>query len=107
MAMPSGQYLALYSSDPSTDAGTELSGAGYARVAVTFTAPVNDQTSNSNQIIFPSPTGAWGLIGWLGIRDAITGGNLLFSGSLTTPQAVVAGVQLDFPAGQIIVNLTK
>lgn len=103
---PTAVYLALYTSDPGeTDAGTEVSGGGYARQAVTFGAPVSNTVSNTNIVTFPVATASWGTVAYVGIRDAATGGNLLFSAAVGTSQAVGVNNQVIFNAGQITVNL--
>ena len=108
---PATMYIGLFTVAP-TDAGggTEVSGGGYARVAVgdsltnwagtqgagstTGSAAglgTSGTTSNNNPITFPAPTAAWGSIVAFGIFDALTGGNLLFYASLTTPKTVNSG----------------
>lgn len=84
---PAGVYLALFVADPTDGNVTanEVSGAWYARRQITsFTAPADGATSNSNTITFPATTGAAVTITHWGIYDALTTGNLLFSGSLDT-----------------------
>lgn len=104
VAMPTltSVYVSLHTSDP-TDAGsgTEVSGGSYARVAVTRTtgswaAPSDNagaqQTSNSAAITFPTPSANWpGPITHVGIFDAATAGNLLYSAALGTPRTVNNG----------------
>lgn len=103
---PTATYLALYTSDPGeTDAGTEVTGGAYARQAIVFGAPSNNTVSNSSTIAFPVATAAWGTVAYVGIRDAATGGNLLFSAAVGTSQAVGVNNQVIFNAGQITVNL--
>lgn len=81
---PATVYLALYTSDPTdADTGMEVSGGSYARQAVSFSAPTDGATSNSADIVFPEASALWGWIGWFGIRDALTAGNLLFHGRFT------------------------
>ncbi len=76
-------YVALYTSDPGEDdSGTEVTGGSYARVAVTFGAPTNGVSSNSAAVNFPTATAAWGVVGWMQIMDALSGGNALFHGAL-------------------------
>ncbi|MDT8717827.1 hypothetical protein IAI10_14255 [Clostridium sp. 19966] len=103
---PTATYLALYTSDPGeADAGTEVTGGAYARQAIVFGAPSNNTVSNSSTIAFPVATAAWGTVAYVGIRDAVTGGNLLFSAAVGTSQAVGVNNQVIFNAGQITVNL--
>jgi hypothetical protein len=103
---PSQVYVALFTSDP-TDAGTgtEVSGGGYARQAVTFNAPSNGQVTNASDILFPIATASWGTVTHVGIYDAQTGGNLLFSGALTTSKTISANDQLKIAAGSLSISL--
>ncbi len=74
-------YVSLWTSDP-TDAGsgTEVStsGTSYARTAVTFGAPSDGASTNNADVTFPTATASWGTVGWIGINDAATSGNLLY-----------------------------
>jgi len=78
---PTTVYVSLWTSDP-TDAasGTEVStsGTSYARTSVTFGAPSNGASTNNADVTFPTATASWGTVGWIGINDASTGGNLLY-----------------------------
>ena len=99
-------YVALYSSDPGmTDTGTEISGAGYARMPVTFGAPVAGVCSNTAAVIFPTAIGDWGNVTHAGIRDALTGGHLLFHGILDFPETVLANDAFEFKIGEIVCTL--
>ena len=82
---PATVYVALFTSDP-TDAGTgtELSGNGYARTAVTFGSPSNGVTTNSADVTFPTATASWGTVSHIGIYDASTSGNLFVKGDFST-----------------------
>ena len=58
---PSKVYAALYKTNPTdADTGTEVSGGSYARQEVTFSAPVDGETSNASDILFPEATSDWG-----------------------------------------------
>ena len=102
---PSTVYLALYTSTPGAgDTGTEVSGGGYARQAVTFSPASGGsggQVVNSADVVFPVATASWGTITHVGVRDAATGGNLLYYAALSTAKTIAAGDQIKFPAGQI------
>lgn len=98
-------YLALYS-DATTDAGggTEASGGSYARQALTIGAPALGAASNSNVLTFPNmPAGTWT---HAAIRDALTLGNSLFHGPLTTSKTTTAGKSLVLPVGELDVSFT-
>ncbi len=96
---PAAIYVALYTT-VETDAagGVEVSGGSYARVAVSqldanWNAPTagDGLTDNVNDITFPTPTATWGLIVGFAIWDAVTAGNLLIHGALTTSKQVNNG----------------
>jgi hypothetical protein len=99
-------YVSLWTSDP-TDAGsgTEVSGGSYARTAVTFGAPSNGVTTNSADVTFPTATGSWGVVGWIGINDAATSGNLLYHSPLDTSKTIDSGDIFKISTGNLSVTL--
>lgn len=103
---PATVYVGLYTSDP-TDAntGTEVSGGSYARVAATFGAPSNGVSTNSASVEFPAATGSWGTIGWIGILDASTSGNLLYHTPLDVSKVVGSGDTFRIPTSNLSVTL--
>ena len=103
---PATVYVALFTSDP-TDAatGTEVSGGAYARQAITFGAPSAGTCSNSADVLFPIATAAWGTVTHIGIFDAASGGNLLYSAALTTSKTIAADDQLKLATGAVTVTL--
>ena len=104
---PAAVYVALFTSDP-TDAGsgTEVSGGSYARTAVTFGAPSNGVTTNSAAVEFPQATGNWGTVGWIGIYDASTSGNLLYHTALDTSKTIDTGDIFKISTGNLSVTLS-
>ena len=104
-------FVALFSTAPGDDgwAGTELTGSGYARQAITFGAPGPatgnaEQVANSNNIQF-GPAGAdWLQAVAFGIFDALTNGNLLYWNALTTPKVVQQGDFGQFAPGSLTVE---
>lgn len=100
-------YVALFTSDP-TDAGTgtEVSGGSYARTAVTMGAPSNGVSTNSADVTFPTATGSWGTVGWIGIYDASTSGNLLYHTPLDTAKAITSGDIFKISTGNLSVTLS-
>lgn len=86
-----GRYFALFTADP-TDAFTtanEVSAPWYTREATgSWAAPVNGVTYNLSTVQFPPVTGAAVTITHIGIVDAVTGGNLLYSQALSTPKTL-------------------
>jgi hypothetical protein len=103
---PAAVYVGLYTTDP-TDAntGTEVSGGSYARTAVTFGAPSNGVTTNSGAVTFPTATGTWGTVGWIGILDAATSGNLLYHTPLTASKSITSGDIFTISVGNLSVTL--
>jgi len=104
---PAAVYVSLWTSDP-TDAGsgTEVSGGSYARTAVTFAAPSNGVTTNNADITFPTATAAWGTVGWIGINDASTSGNLLYHTPLDASKTIDLGDIFKITTGNLSVTLS-
>lgn len=103
---PTTTYLALYTSDPTdADTGTEVTGGSYARQAITFSSPSNGVTSNSAAIEFPTATASWGTIGYVGIRDAVTSGNLLYHTALDASKVIDSGDIFRISSGNLTVTL--
>jgi len=103
---PTTVYVGLFTSDP-TDAGsgTEVSGGSYARTAVTFGAPSNGVSTNSAAVEFPQATANWGTVGWIGIEDALTGGNLLYHSPLDASKTIASGDIFKIAIGSLSVTL--
>ncbi len=120
---PANLYVALFTAAPSdAGGGTEVTGGSYARVAITASlanwsgtqaagstvasSGTGGASSNNGAVTFPAPTAAWGNVTHFGIFDAVSGGNLLFWGALTTPKTVNNGDPApSFAAGAIVVTL--
>lgn len=102
---PTTVYLSLHTADP-TDAGTgtEVSGGSYARQSVAFTV-TNNAATNDSAIEFPTATGSWGTVGWVGIWDNVSSGNMLFHGSLTNSKTIASGDVFRVPAGDLDITL--
>jgi len=77
---PTNYYVGLLTATPSdsTD-GTEVTGGSYARqiCAFTITGTGTAQAANTSAITFPTATADWGIVGWVGIYDAVSSGNLV------------------------------
>ena len=103
---PTTVYVGLYTSDP-TDAntGTEVSGGSYARQSATFAAPSNGASVTNADITFPQATGSWGTVGWIGILDASTSGNLLYHTALDTSKPIDSGDIFKIDSGNLSVTL--
>jgi hypothetical protein len=103
---PATVYVGLFTSDP-TDAGTgtECTGASYARKSMAFGAPSNGASTNSSAVEFDQATGAWGTITHFGILDALTSGNLLYHGALTSSKVIEDGDVFKFASAAVSVTL--
>lgn len=103
---PTTVYVGLFTSDP-TDAGsgTEVSGNAYARQSATFAAPSSGASSTSADVQFPQATGTWGTVGWFGIFDALTTGNLMYHGALTASKTIETGDVFKIASGNLTVTL--
>lgn len=102
---PTAWYLGLFTAAPGeAGGGTEVSGNGYARKAVTFTVSGNLAT-NSGAIEFDAATGSWGTITHVAVFDALTGGNQIAYAALSTSKAIDTGDILRVPAGDLDIIL--
>jgi hypothetical protein len=102
---PTTLYFALSTTTPAQPVGslnfTEPSGNAYARVAVTnnttnfveVSSPPTDgyEQANGTAITFPTATGSWGTVTYFGVYDALTSGNCIGFGALTTSQTIGLG----------------
>ncbi len=62
-------------------------------------------TTNATALAFAEATGSWGTISYFALMDALTGGNMLACGALTTPKAITTGDTPQFAAGDLSVQL--
>ncbi len=104
---PTTVYVALNTtaSTPTTP-GTEVVDANYARIAVTFGAPVANTVSNTGTLAFFGAGAAAGpyTIVEAAIYDALTLGHELYYGSLAVSKTVNAGDTLSFAAAALSVT---
>jgi hypothetical protein len=109
---PGTVYVGLSTTAP-TDAGgsfTEPVGGSYARAAVVnnstqWPAAASGSKTHANAIVFATATGSWGTITNFAIFDALSGGNMLMYGALSSSKLVANGDTFQFNAGAIIVTL--
>lgn len=101
--MPTNVYLALYRTDPTVDdTGNEVSGGSYARQQLSFATAVNGaKASNTSETFSSMP--AVTVTHW-GIRDASSGGNLLYFGAFDLPIQLNAGNNLPIASGDIVIG---
>jgi hypothetical protein len=111
---PTALYVALFTAAPSdAGGGTEVAGGNYARqnlapLDANWTAPdgTGGLTDNAVAITYGAPSANWGSITHFAIFDAVTAGNMLIHGALTTPKTVNNGDPApSFPIGSLDVTL--
>ena len=107
---PTAWYVGLFTAAPSdTGGGTEVSGNAYARVVTGTISGSGTATTftNAAAIEFAAASGGnWGTIGWAGIFDASTSGNLLAWAPLTTSRVINDGDVFRIPASSLTITLT-
>ena len=104
---PANVYVALYSTAPTANtSGTELSGNGYSRQSVTFSAPSAGAASSNVAVTFGPATGNnWPGAKAFAITDASTAGNILYFTTITT-QNVLVGKSLTYASGNITITIS-
>jgi hypothetical protein len=102
--MPTTVYIGLYTVAP-TDAGggTQVTGGSYARQTAAFGAASSGATSNSANIDFAGMPAATTVA--IGVFDALTAGNLLLWGTLTTNKTTDAGDTLRIATGDLDISI--
>jgi hypothetical protein len=61
--------------------------------------------TNSAAVEFPQATGSWGTVGWIGIHDAATSGNLLYHTALDVSKVIDTGDIFKISTGNLSVTL--
>ena len=118
---PTTVYVALFNSDDSTGATSELleagtlttecTGGGYTRQTVTFDAISNGSTSNSGNLTWATATdGNWGTITHVAVMDSdqtdsAGQGNVLFYGALDTAREILQDDTFQITAGSLTITL--
>jgi len=112
---PTTLYIGLFkntSGNAATnlEAGTltdEVSGGSYARKTVTFGA-ANSTTgviATNATVTFDEASATWGTITHVAIMDALTSGNVLFWGAVTTSKLIEAGDTFQITSGSLTITL--
>lgn len=101
-------YVSLHTADP-TDAGTgtEVSGGSYARTAASFATAsgTSGLVATDADVTFPTATATWGVVGWIGLWDAASGGNMLYHTALDTSKTIDSGDIFKITTGNLTVEL--
>lgn len=101
---PAAVYVGLFTVSPGeAGGGTEVTGGSYARKVATFTAASSGATSNDSNIDFTGMPAATTVA--IGIFDALTSGNMLLYGTLTTNKTTDAGDTLRIATGDLDISI--
>jgi hypothetical protein len=102
--MPADVYVALFTVAPSdAGGGTEVTGGSYARQIATFSSASSGATSNDSNIDFTGMPAVTTVA--IGIFDALTSGNMLLYGTLTTNKTTDAGDTLRIATGDLDISI--
>ena len=105
---PTAWYLALHTANPTANgsAGELGTGIGYARQSATFTSTSGVSTNTALITFGPDTTSNWGTIGYLSIFDAVTGGNCLWQGALTSSTTININDKVEIPANGLTLTIS-
>jgi hypothetical protein len=108
---PTNVYVALYTTNPTpADTGQEVSGGGYTRLPIVFGPPAVEggkpTVKNSADIAFAIASASWGTISHIALRDAATGGNLLYFAALDSPRSILANDVFKFLTGSVAATMS-
>ena len=101
---PSSVYLALYTTTPTdSTSGTEVSGGSYARKVITFGAATSGAATNNTNVDFTlMPTC---VVTGIAVCDALTSGNILVYGALTSSKTLASGDTLRITSGDLSISI--
>jgi hypothetical protein len=104
---PATIYMSLHTAAPGLAGANEISGNGYARVAVAFGVSALGVVLNSSSPTTPAPTpGNWGTATHFALWDALTVGNMIYGDALNNPVATSVGVPVNIPIGSLSIAET-
>ena len=104
-AIPTQLYVAINSTVcDRANQGTELSGDGYARTAISFERVSDIQNWNPADIFSPTATADW-TVRSFSIHDAPTGGNYYAFGNLTADYTLAASKAILWGKNKVVVGL--
>lgn len=97
------RYMQLHTADP-TDTGTVAVALETTRKSITSASTTNGVFTSVNDLIWTNVAGTE-TYSHVSLWDALTAGNCLWTGALTTPKAVVAGDTFTIATGSLTVTL--
>ena len=99
----SARYIKLHTGDPGED-GTANAAGETTRKAITSAATANGVFTSTNALTWTSVS-TTETYSYVSLWDAVTSGNCLWSGALTTSRAVIAGDSFEIAIGSLTVTL--
>lgn len=98
----------LAGGNPFEDEGglVEPSSGSYARTAISFGAASSRRVTQSADVEFPTATAEWGWVTHYAVMDALTSGNMLAYGRLTTARQIVTNNTLTIPTSEVYVEFS-
>lgn len=101
---PTTVYLALYTVAPTdSTSGTEVTGGSYARKVVTFNSSSGGAATNNANVDFTGMPAC--TVVAVAVTDALTAGNILVYGGLTTNKTLDAGDILRVASGDLSISI--
>jgi len=105
-------YMALFTAAPNeSGGGTEVTGGGYSRLAITnnatnFPTASGGQKTNGTAITFPAASGAsWGTVSHWALMSASSSGDILFFGAFNAAKTIADTDSLTIPINQLTITL--
>lgn len=112
--LPATYYFGLSTTTINFDGtgATEPTGGSYARVAFTnnktnFGTASNGILTNATAVTFAESSASWGTITYVGMWDALTGGNIWWFDVLSPSRAVASLTTVIFAAGAVTVTFNN
>lgn len=110
---PANLYLALFKNTSGQAAtnlelGTltdEITGGSYARRLISFADAAGGSCSSDVTLTFNTATASWGTVTHVAVIDALTAGNVLYYGAVTTPKSIDTGDTFQASTGNITISL--
>lgn len=109
-SMPTTLHIALFTGSAAANLEQniltdEVTGTGYARVPVTFSAASGGSTSNSAAIQFAAAGADFGTITSIAVMSSLTGGDALFHGQLAASKVIQTGDVFVINTGNLTITL--
>ena len=104
--VPTQFYVACHSTVCSASTpGTELSGDGYTRTAITFERVSDIKRWNPTGVSTPAATADWPNVVSFSIWDSATGGNYYAFGNLVEPISVTSSKAITWSAEKVVIGM--